>query len=134
MTWWTRSAASVPDALAVARADVRAAEQHAHRLEIAFELTLQAKTFHELDAKYWRECAERFIDQIGLRTGIISAPTMTEQPAPPVDKVSTVFDALGISEISSTHRRPAGSPAAVVGVDPVAAGAAVKDLLNRFNS
>lgn len=85
----------------------------------------------EQDAQYWRERAELFIDQIGLRSGTIYTPTMTPQPASgPDDVVNTVFTAMGKSELPQSTAR-AAAPAAVTGVSPAAAEAAVDDLLRR---
>lgn len=85
----------------------------------------------EQDAQYWRERAELFIDQIGLRSGTIYTPTMTPQPASgPEAEVNTVFAAMGKSELPQEKARPA-APAAVTGVSPAAAEAAVDDLLSR---
>lgn len=91
----------------------------------------QARDKAVADADYWRARAERFIDQIALKQGIICTPTMTEEPAPEPDKIGSVFSALGHAEIN-TQTGPAGAAGAapkVVGVDEAEARQAVQDLI-----
>lgn len=84
----------------------------------------------EQDAQYWRTRAELFLDQIGLKSGTISTPTMTPPPAAPEpDELHTVFSSLGKSEIHSKSAH-AAAPAAVAGVNAAAAAAAIDDLLS----
>lgn len=91
-------------------------------------LLRQALEKADADAVYWKSRAERFLDQIGLKMGIIVEPTMSEPPAPTVDKLEGVFAALGISELT---RDKDPSPTAVAtaprveGVDMAAAQAAI---------
>lgn len=95
-------------------------------------LILEAKARAETDADYWKTRAERFLDQIGLRQGIISVPTMTE-PAPAREStVDSIFGALGMEELprdKSPVPAAARTAATVIGVDPAAATAAVNDAL-----
>jgi hypothetical protein len=97
-------------------------------------LLLQARDHAEVLATYWRVRCERFLDQIGASSGIICAPTMTEPAPAPEDDIRTVFAALGRSELrpSSDSERPAAAApqaAAVNGIDPAVAAAAVQDVL-----
>lgn len=98
------------------------------RAELAAEVAARGRA--EQDAQYWRTRAELFLDQIGLKSGTISTPTMTPPPAASEpDKLDTVFSSLGKSEINSTSAH-AAAPAAVAGVSPQAAAAAIDDLLS----
>lgn len=102
------------------------------RLTIRLELVEQARQKADEDVAYWRQRAEKFIDQVGVNTGMISAPTMAPAPEPPESQMAQVFTALGTSELHS-HPSPdrAASAAPVVrGVDPAAAHAAVHDLIS----
>lgn len=96
------------------------------------DLIQQAREKADADAAYWKSRAERFLDQIGLKTGIINEPTMTEPPAPTVDKLEGVFAAMGISTINP-HKDPSSVAVAtatrVEGVDPAAAQAAIDEAL-----
>lgn len=96
------------------------------------DLIGQARDKAEAEADYWKRRAERFLDQIGLKSGMISEPTMTEPPAPTVDKIEGIFAALGVSAL--THDKDPSSLAVptaprVEGVDPAAAQAAIDDAL-----
>lgn len=102
------------------------------RAQAERDLIRQAKEKAEHDAAYWRERAERFLDQIALKQGIISMPTMTEPEAPAVDKLEGLFSAIGVAAINSDHSPAPGAASAaptVTGVDPAAAQAAIDDAL-----
>lgn len=102
------------------------------KLLIRLELVEQAREKADADARYWRERAERFLDQIGLRHGIITAPTMSPAPADEASsQAQSVFTALGIAEINHKDSGPGAAAAAprVTGVDPTAAQAAVDAVL-----
>lgn len=86
----------------------------------------------EQDAQYWKARAELFIDQIGLRSGTLTTPTMTPPPAASgPDEMQTVFASLGKSEIHS--KTSPAAPAAVTGVNEAAATAAIDDLLSTVS-
>lgn len=108
------------------------ARQHGLRLTIRLELVEQARAKADSDALYWRTRCERFLDQIGAKSGIIAGPTMTEPDTPVDSHFDTVFAALGTSEIN-TDKGPAtgAAPAApsVTGVNAEAAQQAVNDVL-----
>lgn len=101
-------------------------------------LVEQAKDAAESREIYWRQRAERFIDQIGARDGIISGPTMTEPAAPPEDRMLSVFGALGKSEINQDKApaaRAASSAAPLVtGVDATFARQLVDETLAAVRS
>lgn len=89
---------------------------------------------------YWRTRAERFLDQIGASSGIISAPTMTDPAPAPTDDMRSVFAAVGRSEINSpqlaspTPAAASTAVAPVVGVDPVVAKRAIDEALHGVGS
>lgn len=132
--WWHR-----PTSVDRAAAEIAELRQHIQSLEhtllnnrVRVELQQQALTKADADAKYWRERAERFIDQVGLKSGIIAMPTMTEpEPARPSTSMDSVFSALGASAINEKITQPPAAGIAVLGVDDAAAGAAVAELLER---
>lgn len=101
------------------------------RQQLELALVKQARAKADTDCAYWKTRAEKFLDQIALRTGIISAPTMTESEPPTDSRTDTVFRALGRSEIN--HRDPAAGAASaaptVTGVNAEDAMAAVTDAL-----
>jgi hypothetical protein len=101
------------------------------RLQVELGLLKQARAKADADAAYWRERAERFLDQIALRQGIISEPTMTTAPEPVESQAQSVFAALGISEINHSPSGPGAATAAplVTGVNAAAAQAAVDEIL-----
>lgn len=116
------------------RRHVQALEHTLLNQRVRVELQHQALTKADADARYWRERAERFIDQVGLKSGIIAMPTMTEpEPAPPSTSMDSVFSALGTSEIHRPTQPPA-TAVSVLGVDAMDARAAVDDLLGRTAS
>jgi hypothetical protein len=106
------------------------ARAHSLRLTIRVELLEQARDKAEADARYWRTRAEKFIDQVALQSGTLSAPVMDPAPASQADDVRTVFSALGVSEINITTAEAARAAPAVRQVDSRAAAAAVADLLD----
>jgi hypothetical protein len=96
------------------------------------ELLTQARDAYQQQADYWRARAERFMDQIGLSSGIISAPTMTEPASPEPDDVKSVFAALSVESVNtkeSPTRAAAPTAVSVSGVDSAAAKAAVDEVL-----
>lgn len=94
-------------------------------------LTKQLLARADADVVYWKTRSEKFLDQIGLRTGIISEPTMTESEPPVESRHDTVFRALGVSEINHKHPAAGAASAAptVTGVNAADAMAAVSDVL-----
>lgn len=99
------------------------------------ELLTVAKTHADGQIAYWRERAEVFIDQIGLKSGTLSTPAMTPQPEAEPDKMGTVFTALGKSELPASTIPAAATTATarpvVRDVDEAAAREAVADLVAR---
>jgi hypothetical protein len=99
----------------------------------AKDLVSQARDHAEHQATYWRERAERFLDQIAFKQGMIAQPTMTEPPGPPSHQLEQVFTAFGIGEIHKDHQPPAdaarAAPVTVTGVDPTAAAEALAGLV-----
>jgi hypothetical protein len=103
------------------------------RLRSEKDLVSQARDHFAGLADYWRVRCERFMDQIGASSGIISAPTMTDPAPASTDDVRTVFAALGRSELTATES-PApvaatSAPAPVTGVDPAVAQRAIAEVL-----
>lgn len=142
MRWWKRRRAAAERArtiLEAMRHELQQARHEGEKLRIELALVKQARDRADHDAGYWRERAEKFIDQIGLKSAILVQPTMTPAPdTKPDSHIDTVFAALGTSEIN-THKdsHPGAARAAVpvvTGVDAAVAGAAVKDLLDRVHS
>jgi hypothetical protein len=127
-------------ALEKAQAEVAELRRHVQALEhtllnkhVRVELQQQALTKAEADATYWRQRAERFIDQVALRERIIATPTMTEPEPAPTSPMDSVFSALGQSEIRTKPQPPAAG-ISVLGVDADAAHAAVEDVLARVGA
>lgn len=108
------------------------ARQHAVKLVIRLELLEQLKDRADADAAYWKTRAEKFLDQIGLRSGIISEPTMTPADSPVESRTDTVFRALGVAEINADKGSGPGAASTaptVTGVNAKEAMAAVEDAL-----
>lgn len=102
------------------------------RQQLELALVKQAREKADTDAAYWKTRAEKFLDQIGLKTGMIFAPTMTESEPPADSRQNTVFRALGVSEINADKGSGAGAASAaptVTGVNAFDAMAAVHDVL-----
>lgn len=96
-------------------------------------LLRQALERAEADVAYWKARAEKFLDQIAFKQGMIISPTMTPEPAPTESHFDSVFAALGTSEINR-DKGPAPASAAPVaptveGVDAAAAQAAIAQAL-----
>lgn len=121
--------------LALLRGERDKAAHAAVRYQIELDLTKQARATAEAQATYWRERAEKFLDQIALRQGIISEPTMTAAPEPTTSQAQSVFAALGIGEINSKDSGPGAAHAApmLTGVDAAAAQAAVDAVLAEIS-
>jgi hypothetical protein len=140
MMWpWRRRRANAEHAAALlegVRRELLKIRHEAERLRLELALVKQARDRADADVRYWRDRAEKFIDQIGMKYGTLSVPTMTAAP-PDETKGShfdTVFAALGTSEINRDKNPPAGAAHAaptVVGVDAAVAQAAVDELLQR---
>lgn len=130
--WW-RAVAALEHVGAEAgelRQRIQSLEHALLNQRIRVELQGQALTRAEADVRYWRERAERFIDQIALKGGIIAMPTMTEpEPVLPTS-VDSLLGTFGVSEIN-TKKTPSGAATAVLGVNAADAQAAVADLLER---
>jgi hypothetical protein len=101
------------------------------KLAIELQLVKQAREKADHDATYWRERCERFLDQIALRAGMLSAPAM-EAPTPSAPQdLGGVFAALNVGTINREPPPSGAAPTAPVlrDVDPAAATAAVEALL-----
>lgn len=102
------------------------------RQQLELALVKQARARADSDAAYWKLRAEKFLDQIGLRAGIISEPTMTPAEPPLESRQDTVFRALGVSEINADKGSGPGAASTaptVTGVNAQEAMAAVEDAL-----
>lgn len=102
------------------------------RQQLELALVKQALAKAESDATYWKTRAEKFLDQIALRSGIISEPTMTPAGLPVESRQDTVFRALGVSEINADKGSGAGAGSTaptVTGVNAADAMAAVHEAL-----
>lgn len=114
------------------RDDLNTARHALLRLKVELELVNQARTKADVDAAYWKTRAERFMDQIGVRAGIISGPTMGEPEQPVESRFDSVLSALGKSEINVNKGPEPGAVATaplVTGVNAADAMAAVNDVL-----
>ncbi len=81
------------------------------------------------DRDEWKARASRLLDQIGVSSGILSAPALTEPEAPPPNPVRQVFSALGRSALKrSETEAPPHTAADLLGVDEEAARAAIASL------
>lgn len=131
LTFWRRRRRG-DEQLALLRTELLKARHDGELLRIRLALVDQARSKADADALYWRLRAERFLDQIGLRSGVIVEPTMTEPPPSVASHMDTIFGALGHSEI---HRDKDSAPGAattaptVTGVDLTAARAVVDETL-----
>lgn len=137
MTWWrSRLRARLETAEALVESLRRQAWTLSHdvlRERAEKDLIRQARDQAQADVAYWKGRAEKFLDQIAFKQGMISMPTMTEPEGPAGTTVDTVFSALGVEAI---HRDSEPAPVAaaaamaVTGVDAAAAQAALDGLLH----
>lgn len=132
---WRRRAArreQARTAIEGLRTELQRARHDLHRVDVELQLTRQARDKAEGDATYWRQRAERFLDQIALRAGMLSEPAMTEPPPNLLSQADTIFGALGQTAINQDNGPMASAaPAAprVTGVDVTAARELIDDTL-----
>lgn len=104
-------------------------------LRIELALVKQARDHAAHETTYWRERCERFLDQIAVRSGMISAPAMEQPPMASPSEFGNVLAALGHTELPSRDTFAPGAattaPATLREVDPTAATAAVAAVLDR---
>lgn len=105
MAWFVRR-------LALDAALAREFGYHHRIAELEAELGFERRRAEEAIARetYWRVRAEKFIDQIALRSGNIGEPTMTEVPPPPRDAAATAMAALSRTVINHNGKSEAPEP------------------------
>lgn len=106
---------------------------HAHleeRLRLELEMVRQGRAFAEKDRDEWKARASKFIDQVGVSSGILSGPVMGSSAESAAHDTRKIFAALGRTELSSTTEAPRpSSSAGILGVDEAAARAAISGAL-----
>lgn len=86
----------------------------------------------EKDRDEWKARASKFIDQVGVSSGILSSPVMGSADGPAAHDTRRIFSAMGRTELSTTTEAPRPSPSAgILGVDETAAKAAISGALAR---
>lgn len=107
--------------------------QHAHveeRLRLELAMARQSVLAVEKDRDEWKARASKFIDQVGVTSGILSSPVMGSPDGPAAHDTRRIFSAMGRTELSTTTEAPRPSPSAgILGVDETAAKAAISGAL-----
>lgn len=97
------------------------------RLELA--MARQAQEFAERERAKWEKRAERFIDQVGASSGILSAPAMAPADDRPPTDVRSIFSAMGHRELTKPSSETEPSPSVqLLGVSETAAAEAISAL------
>ncbi len=53
--------------------------------------------------EYWRTRAERYMDAIGVKQGVIASPVMMDTPrVPSTNAIGQIFEALRVTEVDTT--------------------------------
>lgn len=101
------------------------AEREAEGFRVAAQMFKQQAETWQKQAEAWEQRASKFIDQIGCRDGILSAPAMQEPTAAAPSDTKRVMSILNRAE-----RRPtAPDSAAILGVSERAVSSALDGLL-----
>lgn len=117
----------------VAQAQIERGLACESELRKRLELLRQALDYHARDAAEWKGRASRLIDQIGIASGALTAPAMSEQPPTPQGETRRVMAALGRQSLTvkpPVDPQPSDPSARVLGVDADAAAAAVAGVLH----
>lgn len=115
---------------------------HDHRLEQLGRVRAEERLYAELglvrqalerlekDRDEWKARASKFIDQVGVSSGILSGPVMGSPAESAAHDTRKIFAAMGRTELSSTTEAPRpSSSAGILGVDEAAARAAISGAL-----
>lgn len=100
------------------------------RLRGEIEATRRERDFYRAEKEAWERRASRLIDGIGITSGTLPAPAMSEPTAAP-ENVRSIMRSVGISEINrktSEAAPPSPSAASILGVDEGAARAALDSI------
>lgn len=107
--------------------------QLSHLLErerSAKELATQARDFFKADCAEWKGRASRLMDQIGVTSGIIVGPAVSEPAAPPPNPMRQVMRALATQELPKRQADAASAAPQILGVDDQAAREAIAEAIN----
>lgn len=98
---------------------------------LQLELVRQAGDHAKVEAAKWERRACVFIDQIGIESGKLTSPAMSEPTAPPEHEIRGLMRSLNQSELQrpNTSSAPPSESVPLIGVNEVAARSALAGVL-----